>query len=67
MRYQEFLFTQLFMNFIENNDTEYIEFEYDLIYPEVMKHLSLYINSSYNIDTKSEYECMNDYLINTLK
>lgn len=67
MNYQDFLFSQLFMNYIENNKTEYQELEYDLIYPEVLKHKELYINSNFNTDMLSEYDCIINYLQNTIK
>jgi hypothetical protein len=38
MIYEDFLFSQLFMNYIENNKTKYQELEYDLIFPEILKH-----------------------------
>ena len=66
MNYQDFLFSQLFINYIENNKTKYQELEYDLIYPEVLKHKELYINSNFNTDTKGEHECIINYLTNTI-
>ena len=67
MNYQDFLFSQLFMNHIENNTTEYQELEYDIIYTEVLKHKELYINSNFNTDMLSEYDCMINYIQNTIK
>ena len=55
------------MNHIENNKTAYQELEYDLIYPEVLKHKELYINSNFNTDMLSEYDCMINYIQNTIK
>jgi hypothetical protein len=66
MNYQDFLFSQLFMRHIENNSTQYQDLEYDLIYPEVIKHKELYINSNFNVYTKGEYECIINYLTNTI-
>jgi hypothetical protein len=66
MNYQDFLFSQLFMRHIENNSTQYQDLEYDLIYPEVLRHKELYINSNFNTDTKGEYECIINYLTNTI-
>ena len=62
MEYQDFLFSQLFMDHVQNNKTQYDELEYDLIYPEVTKHRDLFLKSEYNTDTKSEYDCIVDYL-----
>jgi hypothetical protein len=67
MNYEDFLFSQLFMNHIENNETEYQELEYDLIFPEVLKHQNLFLKSNYNVDVRSEYDCIIDYLLNEVK
>jgi hypothetical protein len=55
------------MNYIENNNTEYQELAYDLIYNEVLKHKDLFIKSNFNVDVKSEYDCITDYLLNEIK
>ena len=62
MNYEDFLFSQLFMNYIENNETEYQELEYDLIFPEVLKHQKLFLKSNFNVDVRSEYDCIVNYL-----
>ena len=62
MTYEDFLFSQLFMNHIENNETEYQELEYDLIFPELLKHKNLFLKSNFNVDVRSEYDCIIDYL-----
>jgi hypothetical protein len=67
MNYNDFLFSQLFMNHIENNETQYQELEYDLIFPEVLKHKKLFLKSNYNVDVRSEYDCIVDYLLNEVK
>jgi len=67
MNYQTFLFSQLFMNHIENNETEYQEVEYDLIFPEVLKHQNLFLESNFNVDSRSEYDCIVDYLLNEVR
>ena len=67
MNYQTFLFSQLFMNHIEDYNTQYQELEYDLIYNEVLKHKNLFINSNYNVDVRSEYDCILHYLLNEIK
>lgn len=67
MTYEDFLFSQLFMNHIENNETEYKELEYDLIFPEVLKHQKLFLESNFNVDVISEYDCIVDYLLNEVK
>jgi hypothetical protein len=64
MKYQEFLFSQLFMNHIENNETEYKELAYDIIYTEVLNHRELFLKSNYNTDMQSEYDSIVDYLLN---
>lgn len=67
MNYEDFLFSQLFMNHVENNETQYQELEYDLIFPEVLKHQNLFLKSNYNVDVRSEYDCIVDYLLNEVK
>ena len=64
MKYEDFLFSQLFMNYIENNETEYQELEYDIIFPEVLKHYEEYKASIYFLGAKSEYECILEYFSN---
>ena len=51
MTYEDFLFSQLFMNHIENNETEYQELEYDLIFPEVLKHQKLFLKSNFKAES----------------
>ena len=62
MDYQHFLFSQLFMNHIETNQTRYKDLSYDIIYVEVLIHLDEFISSNFNVNTKSEYDCITDYL-----
>ena len=62
MNYESFLFSQLFMSYVENNETEYQELEYDLIFPEVLKHQKLFLKSNFNVDVMSEYDCIVNYL-----
>jgi hypothetical protein len=67
MNYEDFLFSQLFMNHIENNETEYQDLEYDLIFPEVLNHQKIFLKSNFNVDVRSEYDCIVDYLMNDVK
>ena len=67
MNYENFLFSQLFMNYIEGNETQYQELDYDVIYPEVLKHRILFLKSKFNVDVKSEYDCIVDYLTNNIQ
>jgi len=67
MNYEDFLFSQLFMNHVEINETQYQELEYDLIFPEVLKHQNIFLKSNYNVDVRSEYDCIVDYLLNEVK
>ena len=67
MNYQNFLFSQLFMNHIENNETQYQELEYDLIFREVIKHQNIFSKSNYNVNICSEYDCIMSYLLNEIK
>ena len=67
MNYQSFLFSQLFMEYLNNNETEFQNLEYDLIYPVVLEHQKLFEKSNFNVDCLPEYECILNYLINTIK
>ena len=67
MNYENFLFSQLFMWHVVNNETQYQELEYDLIFPEVLKHQNLFLKSNYNVDVRSEYDCIVDYLLNEVR
>ena len=67
MKYEMFLFSQLFMKHVENNKTQYQDPAYDLIYDEVLKHRELFLKSNYNVDVRSEYDCIEDYLSNEVK
>ena len=62
MNYENFLFSQLFMSHIDNNETRYQELEYDDIYPEVIAHRNFFLKSKHNIDSESEYDCILNYL-----
>ena len=62
--YESFLFSQLFMNYVGNHKTQYKDLEYDLIFPEVLKHEELYKSSTYFLGMESEYECILKYLSN---
>ena len=66
MTYEMFLFSQLFMKHVENNDTQDQDLAYDLLFPEVLKHRELFLKSDYNEDTRSEYDCIQDYLSNEI-
>jgi len=54
--YQFFIFSQLFMPHIGTTEP------YDLIYPIIVDELKKFLDSDFNVDTKSEYDCMEDYL-----
>lgn len=67
MNYSEFLFSQLFYNYIKNNDTKYQELEYDIVYPIIVEHYNLFLKSNFNVDILGEYDCMINYIYNTMK
>ena len=60
--YQLYLFSQLFHNTLDESLEELDDNAYDLIFPIIENELSKFLNSEYNVDTKSEYDCMVDYL-----
>ena len=62
MDYSEFLFSQLFMEYVTHEDTIYEDYEYDVIYPKIVKHYQLYTTSKFNVNTMGEYDCMLKYL-----
>ena len=64
MKYEDFLFSQLFMNHIENTETEYKDLAYDIIYTELLKHRELFLKSKYNTNMQGEYDCIVNYLLN---
>lgn len=66
MNYSQFLYSQLFMNYVENNITQYKELEYDLIFPAMEGHRNTSLGSVYNTDDKGEYQCIIEYLTNEL-
>ncbi len=67
MTYSDFLFVSLFMATVEDTKTIYEEEkEYDLIYPEVLKHKEAFLKSKYNTDSMPEYACIIDYLHATI-
>ncbi len=67
MKYNEFLFSQLFMHYVENNETIYQHLEYDLIFKEILINYDYYKSSIYYLSFKSEYECIKDYLNNEIE
>ena len=66
MTYSEFLFSQLFMEYVTHQETIYDEYEYDLIYGEVVNHFQAFMSSTYNVNTMGEYDCIVNYLTNEL-
>ena len=59
MTYFDFLFSQLFMKKLEEYD--YI-MEYDEVYNEINYFIMEYNRSTYSLQHKSEYDCINDFL-----
>tara|TARA_R110001606_G_scaffold222434_4_gene370312 strand:+ start:122 stop:382 length:261 start_codon:yes stop_codon:yes gene_type:complete len=55
------------MNHVENTETQYQDLEYDIIYPIMSLHITLFLASKYNVDEKGEYECIVNYLTNEIK
>lgn len=66
MTYSEFLFSQLFMNFCENNKSNVKELEYDKVYPLILDHYANFAVSPENTDKESEYDCMVKYIESAL-
>jgi len=57
MDYSHFLFAQLFYAIFPQ-----ATIEYDLVYPHIIALYDEYEISAYNMDTKSEYDCITDFL-----
>ena len=60
MNYNEFLFSCL----LKDYDNEFKQMEYDLQFEEAPLRYADFEKSSFNVDTKGEYECILDYLTN---
>lgn len=57
--YQFFIFSDIFMAEIEDLD---VDSACDLVYPVIVNELKQFLDSDFNVDTQSEYDCMQDYL-----
>lgn len=62
MNYNEYLFSCL----LKIYDKKFKELEYDLQYEDIGKLYLQFAESKFNINTKSEYECIIDYLKNKI-
>lgn len=60
MNYNEYLFSCL----LKDYDNEFNQMEYDLQFEEAPLRYADFEKSSFNVDTKGEYECILDYLTN---
>lgn len=58
MKYNEYLFSCL----LKIYDKEFAELEYDLQFEKIAQRYLGFTQSSFNVDTKGEYECMIEYL-----
>lgn len=58
MNYNEYLFSCL----LKIYDKEFEQMEYDLQFNEAKLKYVEFENSTFNVDTKGEYECIIDYL-----
>lgn len=57
--YQFFIFSDIFMAEIEDLD---VDSACDLVYPVIVEELKRFLGSEFNVETKPEYDCMQDYL-----
>ena len=60
MNYNEYLFSCL----LKDYDNEFNQMEYDLQFEESPLRYADFEKSSFNVNTKGEYECILDYLTN---
>ena len=60
MNYNEYLFSCL----LKDYDNEFNQMEYDLQFEEAPLRYADFEKSSFNVNTKGEYECILDYLTN---
>ena len=58
MNYNEYLFSCL----LKIYDKEFNQMEYDLQFDEAPLRYADFLKSSFNVDTKGEYDCIIDYL-----
>ena len=58
MNYNEYLFSCL----LKIYDKEFNQMEYDLQFEEAPLRYADFLKSSFNVDTKGEYDCIIDYL-----
>lgn len=58
MNYNEYLFSCL----LKIYDKGFEQMEYDLQYERIAQRYLAFTQSKFNVDTKSEYECMIEYL-----
>jgi len=67
MNFSQFLFSQLFMNHVCEEQTEYYDLEYRSMFPIMLEHRKLFLSSKYNTDEDIEMKCILNYLINEIK
>lgn len=60
MNYSEYLFGQLFQNYFVETKT----IPYDELYPLTKELYECFEDSDENIETKSEYDCIESYIRN---
>jgi len=58
--YQLFLFGQLLYANLEG--CEIADLAYDIIFPVIKHELGMFLGGLFDVDTQSEYDCMNEYL-----
>ncbi len=63
MNYNEYLFSCL----LKIYDKEFEQMEYDVQYFIIAQRYLGFTQSSFNVETKSEYECIVDYLTDKYK
>ena len=59
MNYSEFLFCHL----IRDYSIKFMEMPIDDMWDNYGEYYTKYLDSKYNVDTKSEIECMTDFII----
>lgn len=63
MNYSHFLFAMLLQDYFRE-DKEFQEVPYDLLYEELEDLYNCFYDSDENIETKSEYDCISNYIVN---
>lgn len=52
----------LFCNILRDHVSSFNELPFDEMYDKYIPYYNKFVKSEYNVDTKSEYDCMDEYI-----